>query len=150
MVGVDGIPRLLDFGVAKAVAQRARDARGGVQGQARYTAPEVLQGRITQSADLYATAVVLWEALAGRRLYPGLREAELVAAVMAGVAPRLTAAVDPASVSKERWELLTKLDPMLDQAMAFAPEDRYPTAAAMQAALLEAAPPRRRPRSRGG
>jgi serine/threonine-protein kinase len=140
LVGVDGIARLLDFGVAKATLNAHVTRAGMFKGKIAYTSPEQLRGaEVTRATDLYAAGVVLWEALAGRRLYPGLREAELVAAVGAGKVTKLTDAVDFESVTPERWAILESVEPVLEKAMAFAPEDRWATAAEMREALLQAA-----------
>jgi serine/threonine-protein kinase len=141
LVGVDGIARILDFGVAKA-AVNAHVTRVGVfKGKIAYTSPEQLRGvDVTLSTDLYAAAVVLWEALAGRRLHPGLREGELVAAVASGVTARLTEVIDRDAVPAERWALLERVAPVLERGMAMDPGDRWPSAAVMREALLEAEP----------
>ncbi|APR78733.1 serine/threonine protein kinase [Minicystis rosea] len=141
LVGVDGIARLLDFGVAKA-SLNAHVTRAGVfKGKIAYTSPEQLRSApITAATDLYAAAVVIWEALATRRLHPGLREAELVAAVSAGKVAKLTEAVTRDGVTSERWAVLEQIEPVLEKAMAFAPEDRWASAAEMRDALLAAVP----------
>jgi serine/threonine-protein kinase len=140
IVGVDGIPRLLDFGVAKASLNSHVTRAGVFKGKLAYTSPEQLQGTVTQSADIYASSVLLWEALAGRRLYRAMNEAELVAAVMAGSVQTLTEAIDRSQVSPERWELLKKLEPLVAKGLSFAMEDRFGSAAEMQDALLKVAP----------
>jgi len=140
IVGVDGIPRLLDFGVAKATLSSHVTRAGVFKGKLAYTSPELLQGIVTQATDIYAAAVVLWEALAGRRLYVALNEAELVAAVMAGAVQKLTDVVDKALVPAERWELLLKLEPIVAKGLSFEMADRFTTAADMQDALLKVAP----------
>lgn len=140
IVGVDGIPRLLDFGVAKAALSGHVTRAGVFKGKLAYTSPEQLQGVVTQAADIYAASVVLWEALAGRRLYRATNEAELVAAVMAGSLPGLTEVVDRKLVSPERWELLQKLEPLVAKGLSFAMADRFTSAAEMQDALLKTAP----------
>ncbi len=140
IVGVDGIPRLLDFGVAKATLSSHVTRAGVFKGKLAYTSPELLQGVVTQSTDIYAASVVLWEALAGRRLYVAMNEAELVSAVMTGAVTKLTDAVVQSLVPPERWELIQKLEPVLNKGLAFAMEDRFKTAAEMQEALLKAAP----------
>ncbi len=140
IVGVDGIPRLLDFGVAKATLSSHVTRAGVFKGKLAYTSPELLQGVVTQSTDIYAASVVLWEALAGRRLYVAMNEAELVSAVMTGAVTKLTDAVVQSLVPPERWELIQKLEPVLNKGLAFAMEDRFKTAAEMADALLKAAP----------
>jgi serine/threonine-protein kinase len=140
IVGVDGIPRLLDFGVAKAALSGNVTRAGVFKGKLAYTSPEQLQGIVTQAADIYAASVVLWEALAGRRLYRAASEAELIAAVMGGTLQKLTEAVDKSQVSPERWALLQKLEPLVSKGLAFAMTDRFTSAAEMQDALLKIAP----------
>lgn len=140
IVGIDGIPRLLDFGVAKATLSSHVTRAGVFKGKLAYTSPELLQGIVTQSTDIYAASVVLWEALAGRRLYIAMNEAELVSAVMTGAVTKLTDAVVQSLVPPERWELIQKLEPVLSKGLSFAMGDRYATAAEMQDALLKVAP----------
>ena len=140
IVGVDGIPRLLDFGVAKAAVNSHVTRAGVFKGKLAYTSPEQLQGVVTQSADIYAASVVLWEALACRRLYRATNEGELIAAVMAGSIQTLIEAVDPSHVSPERWELLQTLSPLVAKGLSFAMTDRFTSAAEMQDALLKATP----------
>ncbi|MFT3770676.1 MAG: serine/threonine-protein kinase [Minicystis sp.] len=139
LVGVDGIARVLDFGVAKATLNAHVTRAGVFKGKIAYTSPEQLRSEpVTGATDLYAAAVVIWEALAGRRLHAGLREAELVAAVGAGKVSKLTDVVDRDSVPAERWTVLEAVEPVLTKAMAFAPEARWASAAQMREALLEA------------
>jgi tRNA A-37 threonylcarbamoyl transferase component Bud32 len=62
-----GDVKLLDFGIARAVAQTALTQTGQAVGRPRYMAPELLQGGAASLAsDVYALGVVLWELLAGR------------------------------------------------------------------------------------
>src|SRR5262249_48804205 len=70
MVGTDGVARLLDFGVAKAAVRLQSTHEGQVKGKIAYMAPEQLdRHEATRSSDIYAAAVLLWEGLAGRRLF---------------------------------------------------------------------------------
>src|SRR6202040_1004802 len=69
LVGVDGLARVIDFGVAKAAGRVQTTRAGVVKGKLPYMAPEQLAGQETSRlADLYAAGVVLWEMLTGRRL----------------------------------------------------------------------------------
>ena len=64
LVGVDGVARVLDFGVAKARGRMQTTREGQLKGKLAYMAPEQLRGQpATQQSDVYAAAVVLWEAL---------------------------------------------------------------------------------------
>jgi serine/threonine protein kinase len=83
LVGIDGTPRVLDFGVAKAVGRLQTTREGQVKGKFAYMAPEQIYGRgVTRQADVYSAAVVTWEALTGRRLFVADNEAAIVNAVL--------------------------------------------------------------------
>jgi serine/threonine protein kinase len=70
MVGVDGVPRVLDFGIARAAVRVESTAEGIVKGKLAYMAPEQLAGtELDRRADIYSTSIVLWEMLTGRRLF---------------------------------------------------------------------------------
>ncbi len=68
----DGSVRIADFGVALDPAWPRLGEQGFVKGKVAYLAPELLEGAPpTAGVDLWALGVVLWEALAGQRLFPG-------------------------------------------------------------------------------
>ncbi len=85
LVGVDGMARVLDFGIAKATGRMHTTREGAVKGKLGYMAPEQMAAEsITRQADIYAAAVVLWEILTGRRLFDGDSEAIVLAKVLTG------------------------------------------------------------------
>src|SRR5208282_661106 len=65
LVGVDGVPRVLDFGVAKAAGRVQTTREGQLKGKLGYMAPEQIGGQVSRASDVYAASVVLWEALTG-------------------------------------------------------------------------------------
>lgn len=70
MVGVDGIARVLDFGIAKAEHRRHVTRPGHVKGKFAYMSPEQIRGQpVDARTDVFAAGVVLWECLAKRRLF---------------------------------------------------------------------------------
>jgi serine/threonine-protein kinase len=140
LVGVDGIARILDFGVAKATINTHVTRPGMLKGKLAYFAPEQLRGEATQAVDLYAAGVMLWEALAGRRLRFGLADPELAATIAASAPMRLIDAVDPIEMPPERWAELVRLDRVLTRATALRAEDRWETAHDMGDALVAAVP----------
>ncbi len=69
VVGVDGLTRLCDLGLA---LQERAAVSAQFRGTAAYTAPEVWQGiEQTRRSDVFAAGVVLWETLRGERLFRG-------------------------------------------------------------------------------
>jgi serine/threonine-protein kinase len=83
LVGVDGVPRVLDFGVAKAVGRLQTTREGQIKGKLAYMAPEQLHGAgVTRQTDIYAAAVVTWEALTGKRLFQEDNEAAIMTAIL--------------------------------------------------------------------
>ncbi len=79
LVGTDGIARVLDFGVAKAVGRLQSTQGGRLKGKLSYMAPEQLCGeRVDRRTDVFAAGIVLWEALTGRKLFTGETEAVTV------------------------------------------------------------------------
>jgi serine/threonine-protein kinase len=83
LVGADGIPRVLDFGIAKAAGRIQVTRDGQIKGKLAYMPPEQLSGRdVTRAVDIYASAVVMWETLTGERLFKGETEGETLAKIL--------------------------------------------------------------------
>ena len=72
LVELNGVVRVADFGIARAVGRRAKTSTGLLKGKVGYMAPELLRfERPDRRADLYSMGVVLYEMVAARRLYVG-------------------------------------------------------------------------------
>ncbi len=105
LVGADGVPRVLDFGIAKAGAENQGTQDGVLKGKVGYLAPEQIRGEpLDRRVDVYSASVVLWEMLTGERLFkPESAEATMRAILeqpiakpgsrVAGIPPRLDAVV---------------------------------------------------------
>ncbi|OJY30223.1 MAG: hypothetical protein BGO98_26145 [Myxococcales bacterium 68-20] len=127
LVGVDGIPRIIDFGVAKAFGRMLATRPGEVRGKFAYMAPEQLLGRpVTRQVDVYATGVLLWELLVGARLFTGDDERVICAAVMRG-------AIRPPSEANP--DVPREIDAVVMQATARELSERYLTARELLGAL---------------
>ena len=82
-VGLDGVARVLDFGIAKATNRVQETRTDQIKGKVAYMSPEQLaKGPIDRRADVYSAAVVLWEALTGARLFKAEDVPALVYAIM--------------------------------------------------------------------
>jgi eukaryotic-like serine/threonine-protein kinase len=133
LVGVDGIARVLDFGIAKAAGRAQVTREGQVRGKMAYIAPEQLQhGSANRKADVYAAAVVLWEALTGERLFLSDSEAATIARVLTGEVVR------PSSIASD---VPPELDAVVMRGLARDPATRYETAREMARAIEACAPP---------
>ena len=84
-MGADGVARVVDFGIAKAVGRLQQTRTGEFKGKFGYAAPEQVNGSpVTRAADIYAVGVVLWEALTGRPLFNADTDVQLAAQVLLG------------------------------------------------------------------
>jgi eukaryotic-like serine/threonine-protein kinase len=133
LVGVDGLARVIDFGVAKAAGRLQTTREGVVKGKVAYMAPEQLSGQAaTRLADVYAAGVVLWETLTGRHLFKADDDAGIFAQILSGSFPK-----------PGRW--VAGLPPALDEVVMRAlerdPAARFATAREMADALVHAMPP---------
>jgi eukaryotic-like serine/threonine-protein kinase len=70
LVGLDGVAKITDFGIAKAMGEsHLLETEGGAKGKLAYMAPEQMQGgAVDRRCDVFATGLMLWEMLSGTRL----------------------------------------------------------------------------------
>jgi serine/threonine protein kinase len=133
LVGVDGVPRVLDFGVAKALGQSHATREGQIKGKLAYMSPEQIEARpVDRRTDVFAASVVLWEALAGRRLFKGEQDVHVMRMVLSG-------SVEPPSAFAPG--VPPALDAIVLRGLSRDPAARYSTAQEMADALEEAVPP---------
>jgi serine/threonine-protein kinase len=133
VVGPDGVPRVLDFGVAKAFGRLRTTVEREVKGKLAYLSPEQANGDPTdQRTDVYAASIVLWELCAGVRLI----RAEEPGAVLQQVAH---GTFEPPSAHSN--ESTPQLDAIVMRGLARNPGNRWPTARAMALALEDCVPP---------
>lgn len=128
-VMIDGRGRVLlvDFGIARAQNRLAKTEAGNVKGKFRYMAPEQIKGdQVSPRTDVYATAVLLWELLAGKRIYDDVSVAQLMIRVANAHVP---------SLDEARPGLPRALHKVFQRATAVVPDDRYASARAFADAL---------------
>jgi eukaryotic-like serine/threonine-protein kinase len=135
IVGRDGIARVLDFGVAKAVARVQTTREGQVKGKFAYMSPEqITRQPVDRRADVFAASIVLWEALTGDRLFAADDPAAVVARVMTDPIPAPSALVP---------DLPRELDAIVLRGLARDPGSRFATAEEMARALEAVVSPAR-------
>jgi serine/threonine-protein kinase len=131
LVGSDGSARITDFGVAKASSRLTNTRSGTLKGKLAYMPPEQAKGGpIDQRTDVFAIGTVIWEALAGRRLFKGETELETLNRIMFEPIPSLRE-VDPEIPDEIERTILKALDRNLER--------RYSSAADFADALERAA-----------
>jgi eukaryotic-like serine/threonine-protein kinase len=123
LVGLNGIARIADFGVAKSESHTLgtpHTCTGSLKGKVAYMAPEYVSGKpIDARVDVFALGIMAWEALTGRRLFRGVNELDSMQNVL-GFEPQPPSKIVPA--------LGTHLDDVVLRALVKEPEDRWQTA----------------------
>ncbi|MGZ3408213.1 MAG: serine/threonine protein kinase, partial [Polyangia bacterium] len=122
----EGHTKVIDFGIAKARDSSLETKTGVLKGRANYMAPEQLTRRADRRSDIFSVGAVLFEVLSGRRLWQGMGEIEILAALTRGEIPSLSAV---------RPETPATLVQICERALAPRVEDRFDTAAEMRDAL---------------
>jgi hypothetical protein len=135
MVTPNGVVKLMDFGIAKAVTDPQLTKTGFLVGSVFYISPEQIEGKeLDGRSDLYSLGVTLYELATGKRPFDGTSDYQIISAHMKEnpPAPRQ---LDP-SVPAE-------LNDVIMLALAKDPAQRFQTAEAFRNALssLLAAPP---------
>ncbi len=126
LAGVDGAARVADFGIAKAVGRLQSTTGATMKGKLSYVAPEVVRGEpLDRRVDVFGAAIVLWEILAGQRLFTG-NEATILCAI-------IERDVEPPSA--HRGEVPPALDAVVRGGLARDREERFATAEQMANAL---------------
>ena len=129
LVGVDGVARLLDFGIAKAASRGQNTADGQIKGKLAYMSREqIQQGRVDRRTDIFAASIVLWELLAGERLFATGEAGATIARILDGK-------VDPPSGAPRATGFPKEIDAIVLRGLAREPKDRFQTAQDMATAL---------------
>jgi eukaryotic-like serine/threonine-protein kinase len=130
LLGVNGVVKLSDFGLAKARDRIASlTAPGTVKGKLSYLAPEVTYGKPnTAQSDLFGVGNVIWEALSGERLFDGKNDVEIFKKIRACKVP---------SIIERRPDVPPALSAVLDVVLAADPANRYATAQEFASALSQ-------------
>ena len=125
LISGDGVVKLTDFGIAKALHQPSRTLPGRVKGTLGYMSPEQATGQaIDARSDQFATGVVLYQLLAGRN---PLAEVES----LRGYRELITRGLPPLE------GIDAELSAAIARATATSPADRFESMAELRAELEE-------------
>lgn len=131
LIGLDGIARLSDFGIAKSRRSEVQTAPLQLVGKLPFMSPEYIdRGDVGPPLDLYAVGVSLWGLLVGHPPWADLEEAPLLVRI-------LTEGVPPLPPEAEIGERLTAI---VTRACASDPTERYASAREMAQDLEELRP----------
>jgi serine/threonine-protein kinase len=121
LIGTNGIVKLVDFGVAKAVGRISDATRAGqLKGKFGYMSPEQALGRrVDRRSDIFSLGIVLFELTTNRRLFRGEHDVETLRLVISGEIPR-PSEIDP--------DYPPELERIVMKALQREAERRYPTA----------------------
>jgi serine/threonine-protein kinase len=128
LVSSDGRVKLMDFGLANSSSNLAERDVGMIGGKFGYLSPElILSQQSSHLLDLFALGVVLWETLAGRRLFQGSDDGETV---------RNVARCEVPPASSFNPEVPAEVDMLLGALLTRDPAVRYQSARNLVADLL--------------
>ncbi|AUX19963.1 protein kinase [Sorangium cellulosum] len=128
-VTYDGVIKVVDFGIAKAADSLSETRTGVLKGKVSYMSPEQARGeRVDRRSDVFSVGVILWEAIARKRMWKGYNDLAVLARLAIGELPSLREEAPDVDVDPEIERICLK-------ALAPAREARYATAAELQEEL---------------
>jgi serine/threonine-protein kinase len=129
IVSFDGVAKILDFGIAKAVAKNGRTEVGVIKGKIPYMSPEQVDGQpLDARSDMFSLGVLLYELTTGHKPFDGQSPAEISIKI-------LHDEPSPPEVLLTHYPGALAL--ILRRAMAKKPDDRFGSARELQLALEE-------------
>jgi serine/threonine-protein kinase len=120
LITKNGEIKIVDFGLAKANSQLEKSEPGIIKGKFSYLSPEAAMGQeVDLRTDVFAVGIILWELLAGQRLFLGDTDFQTVKKVQGAVVP-------PISGINKKVPL--ELEKIINKSLARDPQQRYMTA----------------------
>jgi eukaryotic-like serine/threonine-protein kinase len=124
VVTYDGQTKLLDFGIAKSEARSVETRAGVVKGKISYMSPEQARAKpLDRRADIFVVGILLWEAMAGSKIWEKATDMEVLHRLALGDMPDLR------DVRPDAPDAIVKV---IKKAFYPDPEGRYETAAQMR------------------
>jgi serine/threonine protein kinase len=125
LVDNQGVPKVMDFGIATRVPETGREEGEGLVGTPAYMAPEYITNRVvSEKIDVFAAGLILLELVTGKRVFRGGGSAQLLERI-----PR-----EPVTLPRDAG-IDDQLGSIILRACAIDPAQRFPTAAEMRQAL---------------
>ena len=120
LIDTKGVPKITDFGIARAFGQPSNASEKNVIGSVYYLSPEQAAGQpVTPQSDLYSLGVVLFEMLTGKLPYDGDTPLEVARMHLESSTP---------SARRYDPDIPYYLDNIITKALAKNPRLRYATA----------------------
>jgi len=124
LVTYGGSVKVSDFGIAKWTSQRTQTQEGALKGKFAYMSPEQCRGvALDRRSDVFALGTLLYELTTGNPPFRAASDYEILNRIVNGELPAPTLPDGPYP---------TELERIVRRALALAPDDRYPTAQALQ------------------
>ncbi len=115
-----GEVKIVDFGLAKASSQLEKSEPGIIKGKFSYLSPEAAMGmEVDSRTDIFAVGIILWELLAGQRLFLGETDFQTVKKVQQAIVP---------PISQINKKVPPELERIVNKALAKDLVHRYSTA----------------------
>jgi eukaryotic-like serine/threonine-protein kinase len=130
LIGVDGLARVLDFGVGKSSLRTNATRAGNTHGKLAYMAPEQFRASaVDRRADVFSAGVVLWEMLTLHKLFDGEGYGQIAGQILWRTIPA-PSAINP--------DVPQNVDAVVARALANSPDERFTTARDFALALEQA------------
>ncbi len=127
IIASDGVPKIVDFGLAKLAGQSGSTASGRNVGTAAYMSPEqALGSSLDRRSDLFSLGIVLYEMVTGKRPFEGEHEAALFYSIVHS---------DPAPPSSSNAHVSRDLERIILKLLAKEPARRYQSAGDLETDL---------------
>jgi serine/threonine protein kinase len=124
LVTYGGSVKVSDFGIAKWSSQRTQTQEGALKGKFAYMSPEQCRGvALDRRSDVFALGTLLYELTTGKPPFRAVSDYEILNRIVNGELPPPTMSGGPYPPDLER---------IVRRALALGPNDRYPTAQALQ------------------
>ncbi len=131
MVGEDGRPKLMDFGIAKR-EDASLTQTGTFLGTPSYASPEqIREGTVDSRSDIFSFGVLVFELMSGQSPFPGTSINTILYRIVND--PPVDIQPPVMGILPEGWRRV------FEKVLAKKPEDRYPTCTAFMRDVLNAA-----------